>query len=239
MIVLKKYNKYKSNKDKILLIFIVIVSFFSYFEIKGNYRFGGLLRDILFSETKELDTNISIPINEELKKENEELKKYLELDYSLTDFEIINASVIERNTSFFLDEITINKGLNQGVNNNLIVVTDKGMIGKVISSSFNTSKVKLITGFNNPISVKVNNVNKILTRDNDLIIKGINNQDNIKVGDSVVTSGLSDIFPSGILIGNIENIEAEKDKVGYIAKVKLSSNINDLMIVSVLKRREK
>ena len=236
---MKKYNK-KKNNDKVLIIIILIMLIFSYFEIKGNFRFGGLLRDTLFKETSELKTNLSLSINNELKKENEELKKYLELDYSLTDFEIINGAVIERNTTYFLNEITINKGLNNGVSNNQIVVTEKGMIGKVIDASFNTSKVKLITGFDNPISVKVNNVNKLLTNDdNNLIIRGINTKDNIKVGDDVVTSGLSDIFPSGILIGKIEKIDKENDQVGYVAKVKLSSNIDDLMFVSVLKRREK
>lgn len=238
MIFLKKCYK-KIDKDKIVIIVIFIMLFFSYFEIKGNYRFGGLLRDIIFRQTNNLETNLSLSINEEIKKENEKLKKYLELDYSLTDFEVINASVIERNTSFFLNEITINKGLNQGISNNQIVVTDKGMIGKVISSSFNTSKVKLITGFDNPISVNVNNVNKLLTCDEDLIIRGINSSDSIEVGNIVVTSGLSDIFPSGILIGTIEEIKKAKDDVEYIAKVKLSSNINDLMFVSILKRRLK
>mgnify|MGYP003571300260 CR=1 FL=1 len=238
MIYLKKYNK-NQRKEKIVIIVILIMLIFSYFEIKGNIRFGGILRDIIFRQTSNLDTNLSLSINDELKKENDKLKKYLELDYSLIDFEIINASVIERNTSYFLNEITINKGLNHGVSKNQIVVDENGMIGKVISSSFNTSKVKLITGFENPISVKVNNVNKLLINDENLIIRGINTKDNIKKGDRVVTSGLSDIFPSGILIGSVEEIQKENDDVGFVAKVKLSSNIDELMFVSVLKRREK
>lgn len=238
MIILKKNIIYKHN-NKVLIILILIMLFFSYFEIKNNLRFGGILRDLLFKETLSLNNNISLSINEEIKKENEKLKKILELDYSLVDFEVINGSVIERNMSYFLNEVTINKGLNDGVSNNLVVVDESGMIGKVISASFNTSKVKLITGFDNPISVKINNVNKLLTRNTDLEIRGINTKDNIKKGDKVVTSGLSDIFPSGILIGYISEIYKENDDVGYIAKVKLSGNVDNLMFVSILKRREK
>ena len=136
------------------------------------------------------------------------------------------------------NEITINKGLEDGISNNQIVITKDGMIGKVIDSSNKTSIVKLITGFTNPVSILINDIPKVLTIDNyNLYVKGINNGENIKVGDKVITSGLSDIFPKGIIIGEIESISKEKNDVGYFGKVKLSSDINNLRFVIVLKRK--
>lgn len=230
----------KKNNDHILIIIILIMLVFSYFEINSNIRFGGLLRDTLFITKTNDKSNISLTISDELKKENNELKKLLELDYSLTDFEIINASVVERKMNYWLNEMTINKGINDGINNNMIVVTNDGVVGKVIDSAFKTSKVKLITGFNEPVSVKVNDLNKILTiEDNNLIIKGINKRDNIKVNDEVLTSGLSDIFPRGLLIGTIDKIEEANDNVELVASVKVSTDINYLNYVMVLKRINK
>ena len=111
------------------------------------------------------------------------------------------------------------------------------MIGKVLSVSSNTSIIKLITGFNSPIMVTINDLEKVLEVKNyNLFIKGINQNDNIKIGDKVLTNGLMNDFPNGILIGEIEKIDKENDDVGYIAKVKLSDNLNDLRFVSVLKR---
>ena len=226
----------KNNK---LIIIIIVLLLFSYYELNNNYRVGGIIRDILFlpminNNYKEMYTLI----NKEIKEENDELKKMLDINYSLTDFDNINASIIERNTTYWLNELTINKGRKDGVENNQIVITKDGMIGKVIDSSYNTSKIKLITEFNTPISVDINNVNKLLTiEDYKLYIRGINESDNIKEKDKVVTSGLSDIFPKGILIGEIEKIIKEDNDVGYYALIKLSSNLNNLRFVTVLKRK--
>ena len=230
--------KQKNNKFLVIIIFLLLI--FSYYEINNNYRIGGVLRDMLFLPV--IDNNykeLYNLINKEIKEENEELKKLLDIDYSLTDFYMINASIIERNSLYWLNELTINKGKDDGVEEDQIVIDKNGMIGKVIDSSYKTSKIKLITSFNTPISISVNNTYKLLTIENyELYIRGINKIDNIKVGDKIVTSGLSDKSPKGILIGEIKEIKNENNGIGYYALVKLSSNINHLRFVTVLKRKD-
>ena len=121
----------------------------------------------------------------------------------------------------------------------MIVVTNEGAVGIVKNSSLFTSKIKLLTSNKNMISVSINGNNKIMSSSNNkLFIRGINEKDNIKVGDKVLTSGLSDIFPKGILIGNISELIKNEDNVGYTGVVALSSDINDLRFVSVLRRKE-
>ena len=231
----------KIKKDnRFIIIIILLLSLFSYYEINNNFRIGGILRDIIFlpiinDNHKELYTLI----NKEIKEENNELKKMLNINYSLTDFDSINASIIERNSTYWLNELIINKGHNDGVYDNQLVITSDGMIGKVIDSSYKTSKIQLITSFNTPISVTVNNTNKLLiANDYKLYIKGINEKDNIKVGDKVVTSGLSEFFPKGVLIGEISVIKKENNDIGYYSIVKLSANINNLRFVTILKRKD-
>lgn len=233
----RKYKKVENN-NRFLIFIIILLLFFSYYEINNDFRFGGILRDILYTPLRKDNNDLYTFINKEVEKENKDLKNLLDIKESLTDFDYINASVIERNNSYWLNEITINKGLEDGISNNQIVITKDGMIGKVIDSSNKTSIVKLITGFTNPVSILINDISKVLTIDNyNLYVKGINNGENIKVGDKVITSGLSDIFPKGIIIGEIESISKEKNDVGYFGKVKLSSDINNLRFVIVLKRK--
>lgn len=232
----KKKTKKKNNKPIIILIITLLL--FSYYEIKSDLRIGGLLRDFLFRKYDRYNyEEVYKLFNEEVKKENDELKQLLDIPFSLTDFTLINASVIRRNSVYWMEEITINKGKNDGIEKNQIVINKNGMIGKVINSSRDTSIIRLITSFKEPISVIINDSFKLLDVENyNLYIKGINKQDTINVGDQVLTSGLSDLFPKGILIGTIEEIIEENDGVGYTAKVKLSSDINDIKFVSVLKR---
>ncbi len=238
---MQKRRKKQKKDDKLLILLILFLLIFSYFEVTGDYRLGGILRDLLFNPTKVIEpSNLLNSFNDDLLKENNELKEILKIDYSLKDFEIKYATVVERNNSFWLNELTINKGKSDGVDENYVVLGENGLIGRVISSSLTTSKIKLITSDNNKVSVKINNSNKILERkDNNLIIRGINTKDKIKEGDKVLTSGLSDKYPEGIIIGKIENIEKEDSGVGYFAYVSLEQDIDDLHFVILLKRKDK
>ena len=231
---MKKINK-SNNRNYIIIIILLLL--FSYYEIKNDFRLGGALRDLLYAPIKRDNNDLSTFINIELKKETEELKSLLDIDYSLTDFDMINATIVERNNTYWLNEMTINKGEKDGILKDQAVITKNGLIGKVISTSYNSSKIKLITGFDSPIQVDVNGKIKLLTINNYcLYIKGINKEDNIKEGDKVLTSGLSNFFPKGIIIGQIKNINKESDDIGYFAEVELSSDLSNLRFVTVLKR---
>lgn len=224
-------KKYKNNYIYSIIIIILIV--FSYYEIKSNVRVGGLFRDFFYTPlNKDNYKELYTLINEEIKKENNELKSLLEIDYSMTDYELINATIIDR-SNILPNEFIINKGKDDGIDNNQIVINKNGMIGKVIDSSYKTSVIRLITSFDEPILVKINDITKLLFINNyNLYIRGINKEDNIKVGDKVVTSGS---LPNGIVIGEIESLDKEYD-TGFFAKVKISVNLNNIRFVTVLKR---
>ena len=237
---LKKKKKLK-RKDNILVVIIIFLSIFSYFELNGDIRVGNILNDLLYIPTRLItEDELKITLEEELINENDELKSLLNINYSLTDFTIINGTVIERNSSFWLNEITINKGLLDGINKKDSVISKNGLIGEISSVSLFSSKIKLITSNDYKISVTINKINKILSTDNNhIIIRGINEKDKIKIGDKVVTSGLQGKYPKGILIGRIKDLRYEDNNVGIIADIELATDINDLSFVSVLKRKIK
>ena len=68
-------------------------------------------------------------------------------------------------------------------------------------------------------------------------IEGITDSDSIKEGDLVTTTGLTDYFPSGILIGKVSRIVKDEYDLNSIVEVTPSVNFKDLSIVTVLNRK--
>ncbi|MBQ8192654.1 MAG: rod shape-determining protein MreC [Bacilli bacterium] len=185
--------------------------------------------------------------NIELRRQLDELKEELSIDYTLTDYEYLNATVISRNVGYWYNTVTINKGSYNGVEKDMVVINSKGLIGRIIRTSTFTSDVRLITtsDTNNKISVYVSNgdtnlyglINNYDYSNNLLEVEGISNTKDVNVGDFVYTSGLGGIFPSGILIGRVSEISTDSYDLAKIIKVTPSADFNDINYVSVLKRK--
>ena len=100
----------------------------------------------------------------------------------------------------------------------------------MINVSNFTADVRLITtnDSNNKISVTITNgetkviglMNGYSYETNDILIEGVSNTQDVKVGDMVYTSGLGGVFPSGILVGTVENITTDSYGLAKIIKVK-------------------
>ena len=72
---------------------------------------------------------------------------------------------------------------------------------------------------------------------NVLELEGISNTKDVNIGDYVYTSGLGGVFPTGILIGIVEEITTDSYDLAKIIKVKPSADFNDINYVSILKRK--
>lgn len=217
-----------------------------FFSLKYNWNFSFIFRDILYFPitiiSKDYELNLE-NVEMEKNKELEDLKQILEINNTLTDFKCINATVINRNHSYWNSELVINKGSRDGIKKNMAVMDGKGLIGSITKVGLTTSIVKLITSnFDNKISIKIlsndKSINKILEqdKDNNLIISGIDNNFPINIGDDIVTSGLSDIYPSGITIGTIERIVDDAYGVSKKAYIKPIGDFNNIRFVVVLDR---
>lgn len=185
--------------------------------------------------------------NIELRRQLDELKEELNIDYTLSDYEYLNATVTSRNVGFWYNTITIDKGSYNGVSKDMVVINAKGLIGRVIRTTTFTSDIRLITtsDTNNKISVHVSNgdnnlyglINNYDYRENLLEIEGISNTKDVNIGDYVYTSGLGGIFPSGILIGTVTEISTDSYDLAKIIKVTPSADFTDINYVSILKRK--
>jgi len=185
--------------------------------------------------------------NIELKRQLESLKEELNIDYVLTDYEYLNASVISRNVGYWYNTITIDKGKKSGIEVDMPVINAYGLLGKVISTTSFTSTIRLITtsDTNNKISVsiiseseKLNGLINGYDYDNKTLeVEGISNTKTVRVGDVVYTSGLGGVFPSGILIGKVESITTDSYDLSKIINVKPNADFDNINFVTVLKRK--
>lgn len=176
----------------------------------------------------------------------QELEEMLDLNATLMENEYINATIISRNLGFWYDKVTIDKGSTSGIQENQAVITSDGLIGRVISVSYFTSDIKLLTSsdINQKVSVKIKIEDDYVyglltgynTKTKEFILEGIAGNKEIPIHSEVTTTGLGDIFPSGILIGYVNNIT--KDHFDLARTLTVTSNVDfeGVSYVTVLKR---
>lgn len=95
---------------------------------------------------------------ENAQRENEELRELLNMNESLTGFNRISAKVIGRDSTYWNDQVTLNVGANDGIEENMVVMNSQGVIGKIWKVQDSTSVVKLLTceDKNNKVAVRIN-----------------------------------------------------------------------------------
>ncbi|WP_156299861.1 rod shape-determining protein MreC [Streptobacillus canis] len=166
---------------------------------------------------------------QKLAKENQELKTYLGLE-NTDDKKFIVAEVILKDNLQDQDVIYINKGKNEGIVENLPVILNGKVIGKVNKVSDNYSEVYLLSNPNFKMSVNVNGIFTGIIRGKGslgFVIKNFNveNADKIYQFD-IESSGISEIYPKGLPIGNFKL----EDKTKLIENNELNFDIKDRII---------
>lgn len=205
----------------------------SVYKVKVNYlNFKDYFADINFLKKK-----VKL-----LEKENNLLKVKLNSlkEKSTNSFRInfISANVIASSFSGDENSIFIDAGINNGVYEGEGVVSKNGIVGIVVRSFYFYSKVLLLTDirFSVDIIISDQNLKGLLTgKGNGLCkIKYLPINAQIKIGDKVITSNFSGIFPLGYPVGEI--IDVKKNNLYKICIVKPNIQINSLKEVYVIKK---
>ncbi|WP_289891163.1 rod shape-determining protein MreC [Virgibacillus pantothenticus] len=212
-------------------------------DFKDTYKENRLLKEKL-AEYKGLIYEV-----QELKEENEELRNNLELTESdsMRNYKSVQATVISRSPERWLEQITINKGKNDGIKKNMAVITAEGMVGKVMTPSKNSATVQLLTGFDqfNRISGKINRkgdniVGMIEGYDKEskhLIFRIIEeSKKDIKKDELIVSSGMGGVFPAELPIGKVQEVVPDKYGLTKTALVKPSADMYEINQVIVVDR---
>ncbi|MBA1434368.1 rod shape-determining protein MreC [Bombilactobacillus bombi] len=183
-----------------------------------------------------------------LKKENQDLKRQVKLNKTLTDYHQITASVISRSPNNWQNYLIINKGALSGVKKDMPVMSGSGLVGRVVEVNQTNSKVGLIStdkSLSNKFAVEVtknsgNDTSGIIDRydkdDNLLVMTNVASADKVKTGQKVITSGLGGLTPRGLYVGKV--VKIKKDDYGLVSSiyVKPATDLNNFTIVTVISR---
>lgn len=146
----------------------------------------------------------------ELELENHRLAELLDLKEAL-DLKMVAADVIGSDATGMARTLILGQGSAGGLQPGMGVIAIGGVVGKLIASSRNASRVMLLNDHNCAVDafVQRSRVRGIVSglADDGVIMKYVERTADIKVGDLVITSGLDGVFPRGLLIGAVSAIE--------------------------------
>jgi len=260
---------YFFRKYKYFLFFLLLEFIALFFTINNNNfhrsKFISSANEItggLYEKTTQISNYFNLKSqNEELILENKNLKNLLE-KYTSKEDSTVRVSVIDtinyqqkytyteakiysNNFNNPNNFILLNKGKNHGINIEMAVVNSKGIIGITEDVSANYVRVQSILNSNSKINAKLKNSSHFGTliwngKDYNIVqLEDIPKQAAIKVGDTIITGGMSTIFPAGILIGTIQKINTESSNNSLDIKLfNDMSNIDNVYIVTALDKEE-
>ncbi|RSD23307.1 rod shape-determining protein MreC [Mesobacillus subterraneus] len=220
----------------------------------ANYIAGVVenLQDLqnTYQENKELKKRVDDMARLEakvysLEKENEELQEILDKQESLADYEPIQAVRIARSPERWNELIVINKGTANGVEKNMAVITAKGLIGKVKSTTPFSATVQLVSSID-----PTNRISAILQAEEPLygtiegydkknellLLKGLPYDAKVEKGQNVVTTGMGGIFPKDLPIGKVVKVVPDEFGLNQTAYIKPEANLYDVEHVMVVKK---
>lgn len=172
-----------------------------------------------------------------LQNENNQLQEMLEFKEKSKLF-LVPSRVVNKGLQPGLLSVVIDVGSQDGVKENQPVLTPKGIIGKTIDVGETSSVVQLITDLNYRISVRIlpSGATGILRwlGGGKAQIREVQKNVEINIDDRVVTSGFSDIYPSGLPVGGVSGIYDERGSFQKIVDVALPYEISAFQYVFVI-----
>lgn len=180
---------------------------------------------------------------EKFKEENDRLREVLNFTDSKNDYKYIGCEIIGYSGESYTQGYVINKGENHGLKKGMVVIAAKGLVGQVTSTGGNWAIVESLLNENIAVSVMVSSTREstgilrgYVTRSNDGLTKVTNLPVNsaIKEGDVILTSGLGQIYPKEIRVGEVTSVETDEIRSMKSAIIKPYvdfSKLEDLFVI--------
>lgn len=173
---------------------------------------------------------------------NERLSLLLDLAQQYANFPTVGAEIIAKAPGNWFNIFLIDKGTNHGLDRNMVVLAHGGLVGRIIESGRNFSRVVSLIDDTSSISAKSARTNDIgfVRGDTSLTSQGlarmdyIDNESDILEGDRIVTSNLSYMFPPGITIGYVEEVRTDANGLTRHAIIRPTVDFRRLETVLVI-----
>lgn len=182
--------------------------------------------------------------------EAERLRALYNLDQEYSEYEKIGAQVIGKDTGNWYNTFTINRGSADGVEKDMNVIADGGLVGIVTGTGTHWATVRSIIDDSSNVSASVTSIsqNCMVTGDLEMMDDGkirfiqlTDKENQAQEGDKVVTSSVSNKFLKGILIGYIGDIQNDSNnltKNGTIIPAVDFSDLQEVLVIKQLKQQK-
>ena len=174
--------------------------------------------------------------------ENAKLSALLKIAQRYPDYESVGANVIAKDPGVWYDGFTIDKGTTSDISANMVLIAPEGLVGKVLESGLTFSKAQSILDSRSSVpamSVRTGDLGVVkgdytLSADGLCIMEYIDAQAEIMVGDEIVTSHLSDIYPAGLAIGKVLELETDTNGLTKYAVIQPYVDLKHLDTILVI-----
>ena len=218
----------------------------------ANFLSGGV-----YEKMNNINEYFNLKIqNDELAKENARLKGLLfnlkdttklpEVDsiYGVKKIDIIISKVIKNSYSVHENYLTLNSGSKQGIKQDMGVINSLGIVGVIENTSTNYATVLSILNTSRPLNAKIKKSGHYgsLTWNGKstgfVQLTDVPRLASVRKGDTIVTGGLSDIFPENINIGTIDRVLTDNETNFYTLDIKLFNDMTSLGYVYIIKNKD-
>jgi len=175
---------------------------------------------------------------QEVQRENAALRSQLKFSQKQS-FTLEPTFVIGYDPTSFTEYLTLDKGSESKIAVNNPVITDSGiLIGRVAEVGWKTSKVLLVTDSTSSVSTTIQDSRATGLVHGDhglgLVMELIPQDEVVKSGDRVVTSGLGGTFPKGLALGEVESVSQSANELFQTARIKPYTSLHDVEIAFVI-----
>lgn len=147
---------------------------------------------------------------EEARQENERLRELVGF-IEARELDAVGARVIGRPPTLWEGVITIDRGTDEGVAVGMPVLAAQGLIGQIVEAGSRTSRVRLITDQRSGVAalLQATRAEGVLNGsiEGDLTLDYVSRETTVSVGDVVLTSGMGGVYPKGLLIGEVSDVQ--------------------------------
>jgi rod shape-determining protein MreC len=174
----------------------------------------------------------------ELESENETLRQLLQFTQANPTHSYRAAEVVGQDPGNLLRSIIIDVGTHDGVTKGMPVITDRGLVGRIVEVSPRASKVLLITDISSSVNaiIQSSRATGIVEgrADGSLVMKYIPQPVTVNVGDIILTSGLGATFPKRLVIGQVTAVHKRDIELFQQAEIKPTVDFDRLEIVLII-----
>jgi len=207
------------------------------------YKFDALVEENAALKEEVAALQAQIYDNREIEQMYAWMSEYLEMKIQHTDYTYLAATITGREIANYSSILTLDVGSGAGITTGMPVVSAQGVIGQITEVGYNWSRVTTLVEPQSAIGAFIERTNENGILEGDLaraetgqcILNYLPADADVQVGDRILTSGYSDVYPRGLVIGYVEAVETNPYTRSLSAVVGLSAplaELNNVMIIT-------